>query len=250
MDCNAFSFYSNVFGIIVGSTSLIVLAFGFHLHLPTNKMKTLDVLLDETDKILRSVLEEGLLSQQRFGRSVEYRFSSLQKQSMDLRSRVYCVTTWAQDCKGFVQGVSADIGRTCYELKMLRAEVITASEAARRNLCAVGDATTSSTTPSSPTISSLDYTSATTDYTENDASSIVTSTLKECTLSRSCQCNHKTESFVTAEAISDVAADLSAQPMGHVRPDWKRIWEHGNRYIKPEIRDYGHEVKVELVHIV
>lgn len=62
MSNTSFSFYSNIFGFIVGGVSLL----GFvvrlcRTHLPSNKIKTLEALLHETENTFRSAVEDGLL---------------------------------------------------------------------------------------------------------------------------------------------------------------------------------------------
>ncbi|KAH7882610.1 hypothetical protein F5I97DRAFT_288678 [Phlebopus sp. FC_14] len=148
MATNTFALASNVFGIIVGGVSLITLAFGFHLHLPSNRIKHLQEVLDETEQIFKSALADGLLPQHKSTSDAERHLYQLRDRTMALRRRVYCVTTWVQDCKLVFKGVSSEIGNTCYELRKLRAVIITSSEAQRRNVSARRDAATSS--PSSP----------------------------------------------------------------------------------------------------
>ncbi|KAH7882626.1 hypothetical protein F5I97DRAFT_1816261 [Phlebopus sp. FC_14] len=143
MATNTFALASNVFGIIVGGVSLITLAFGFHLHLPSNRIKHLQELLDETEQVFKSALEDGLLPQHKCTSDVEHHLCQLRDHAMALRRRVYCVTTWVQDCKLAFKGISSEIGSTCYELRKLRAVIITSSEAQRRNISARRNAATS-----------------------------------------------------------------------------------------------------------
>ncbi|KAH7889160.1 hypothetical protein F5I97DRAFT_1802028 [Phlebopus sp. FC_14] len=156
MATNAFSFFSNVFGIIVGSVSLIALAFGLHMHLPSQRIKYLKSILDETDDIFKSAVEDGLLPEQRFTSKTANRLSQLREDTMTLRSRAYCATTWVQVCKELLKGLSPDIGRTCHDVKKLRAEIITSSEAERRNLSSRRDATPSSASSSSHVVIVMD----------------------------------------------------------------------------------------------
>ncbi|KAH7890106.1 hypothetical protein F5I97DRAFT_1777765, partial [Phlebopus sp. FC_14] len=122
----------NVFGIISSSVSLLILAFGFHAYLPGNKIKNLEVLLDETDKIFKCALEEGLLPQQEFRSRIEHRLYTLRDDTRVLRSRAYRATTWVQDCKQLFSGLSSAIGETSFQLKELRAEVVVSTLGKRR----------------------------------------------------------------------------------------------------------------------
>ncbi|KAH7888239.1 hypothetical protein F5I97DRAFT_1966630 [Phlebopus sp. FC_14] len=244
---NSFSFYSNVFGIIVGSVSLITLAFGFCMHLPSKKIKYLEALLDETENIFKSALQDSLLPQQEFTSEVEDCLCELREHTRLLRLRVYCVTTWVQDCKELFKGVSAEIGKTCYQVRLLRAAIVTSSEAERRNQSALRDAATSSASSPSHIVISMDS-NTTIDHTDGDAPSIPTSELTESAMAESSRSNDKAESFTTAENLSDAVSNHSAQPMGRVDPDWRRIWEYGSRRAaKPGSRDRFHEAKGEQI---
>ncbi|KAH7882619.1 hypothetical protein F5I97DRAFT_1931209 [Phlebopus sp. FC_14] len=240
MATNTFSLSSNVFGIIVGGVSLITLAFGFHLHLPSNRIKHLQEVLDETEQIFRSAVQDGLLPQHEFTSDVERHLYKLRDRAMALRRRVYCATTWVQDCKLLFRGVSSEIGKTRSQLKKLRAVIITSSEAQRRNISVRRDAATSSASSPSHVVISMDS-NVTTDNTDGDASSIPTLELTESTVAESSERSHEAESFTTAEDLLDAVSNLSTQPTGRFSSYWTRIWKHG----KPGTRDLVHEVKVE-----
>ncbi|KIJ06455.1 hypothetical protein PAXINDRAFT_158723 [Paxillus involutus ATCC 200175] len=132
MDSNAFSFSSNVFGLVVGSISVIVLVFGFcRSQLPSNKIKVLEELLDETQALFSSYAEEGYLPEERVKADFETRLARLRDKTFDLRSQVYMATTFVQDYTGFIAGLSISIGRVCWQVKLLRADVISKSEIER-----------------------------------------------------------------------------------------------------------------------
>ncbi|KAH7887439.1 hypothetical protein F5I97DRAFT_828240 [Phlebopus sp. FC_14] len=105
MNDNSFSVSSNIFGIIVGSVSLIALAFGLHVNLPRKKIKYLESILDETEKLFWSVVDDGLLPQQKFTSQAEDQLHRLREDTMYFRRRVYCVTTWVQDWKELLKGL-------------------------------------------------------------------------------------------------------------------------------------------------
>ncbi|KIJ20446.1 hypothetical protein PAXINDRAFT_7684 [Paxillus involutus ATCC 200175] len=121
---SAFSFYSNVFGLVVGGVSLIVLVFAFcRSQLPSNKIKVLDELLDETQALVSSYVEKGYLPEE-VRANIERRLVRLGEDTFDLRSQAYRATTFTEDYTGFFAGLSLAIGRACLEVKRLRAEVI------------------------------------------------------------------------------------------------------------------------------
>ena len=62
MSSSSFSFSSNIFGFVAGGISLL----GFMVavcrtHLPSNKIKTLEILLHETENVFKEAVEGGLL---------------------------------------------------------------------------------------------------------------------------------------------------------------------------------------------
>lgn len=75
MSNSSFSFYSNVFGIIVGGISLLGCVVAVcRPHLPSNKIKTLETLLCETENTFKESVEAGLLVQG-FIERTEHRFT-------------------------------------------------------------------------------------------------------------------------------------------------------------------------------
>jgi hypothetical protein len=62
MNNSLLSFYSNIFGFVVGGISLLGFVVAvFRPHLPSNKIKTLETLLHETENIFKAAVEAGLL---------------------------------------------------------------------------------------------------------------------------------------------------------------------------------------------
>ncbi|KIK74270.1 hypothetical protein PAXRUDRAFT_836017 [Paxillus rubicundulus Ve08.2h10] len=132
MDSNTFSFYSNVFGFVAGGISLILVVFGFcRTQLPSHKIKVLEELLDETQDLFSSYVEQGYLPQESIRANIERRLARLRDETFDLRSQVYRATTFAQDYTGFFAGLSLTIGRACSDVKRVRADIITKSEIER-----------------------------------------------------------------------------------------------------------------------
>ncbi|KIK97190.1 hypothetical protein PAXRUDRAFT_825166 [Paxillus rubicundulus Ve08.2h10] len=132
MDNGAFSFYSNVFGFVAGGISLILVVFSFcRSQLPSNKIKVLEELLNETEGLFSSCVEEGYLPDERVRADIERHLARLREETFNLRSQAYMATTFAQDYTGFFAGLSLTIGRACSDVKRVRADVITKSEIAR-----------------------------------------------------------------------------------------------------------------------
>ncbi|KIJ57762.1 hypothetical protein HYDPIDRAFT_44786 [Hydnomerulius pinastri MD-312] len=138
MDSSAFSFYSNVFGFIAGGVSLAGLLITVcRSHLPSNKIKTLEALLEDTEKTFLKAVEDGLLKEPQFNQSVEKHLAELKEDTAVFRSRAYCVTNLRQDYMEFFKGLSTAIGFACQGVRELRAEVISTSERERRKLLAM-----------------------------------------------------------------------------------------------------------------
>jgi len=111
---------------------MIVLVFGFcRSQLPSNKIKVLEELLDETQALFSSYAEEGYLPEESVKADIERRLARLRDETLELRSQVYRATTFAQHSTGFFAGLSLTIGRVCSQVKLLRADVISKSDIER-----------------------------------------------------------------------------------------------------------------------
>ncbi|KAI9458230.1 hypothetical protein HD554DRAFT_2140266 [Boletus coccyginus] len=132
MNNSLFSLYSNIFGFVVGGISLLgFIVTVFRPHLPSNKIKTLETLLHETEDIFNEAMEARLLIHE-FIERTEHRLTVLKEHTRSLRIRVYNATTLRQDYMELLRGTSKVIGRTYQSVKNLRAEIVTSSEERRR----------------------------------------------------------------------------------------------------------------------
>ncbi|KAG0696067.1 hypothetical protein DFH29DRAFT_952779 [Suillus ampliporus] len=133
MDNNVLSFYSNVFGLFIGATTILGVLLGFcRSHLPSERIKELEELLGETQGLYESAVEDGLLPDDMLRRQMGERLAVLREATLKLRSRAYSATTLLKDYQEFFRGLSYSIGVVCCDAKELRASVITTSEAERR----------------------------------------------------------------------------------------------------------------------
>lgn len=72
MTTSAFTFFSSIFGFIVAAISLLAFIIKTcRSHLPSNKIKILESLLDETEAFFRNAVEDGLLTEPEFVRGIE-----------------------------------------------------------------------------------------------------------------------------------------------------------------------------------
>jgi uncharacterized membrane protein len=63
-NANTFNFFSNVFGFIVAAVSLAAFLVNIFLyHHPSNKIKKLESLIDQLEKILKEAMEDGILTE-------------------------------------------------------------------------------------------------------------------------------------------------------------------------------------------
>ncbi|KAF8555577.1 hypothetical protein OG21DRAFT_1507591 [Imleria badia] len=146
-----FSFFSSVFGFIVAAISLLTFFVNiFRSHLPSNKIKVLESLLEETETCFKKAVEEGLLTELAFVQRTQRRLTILRLRTDSLRSRAYNATTLCKDYIELLSGTSSYIGRTCGSLRKLKGEVITSSEG-RRSLMDIDFTSRCSSSP--PTVS-------------------------------------------------------------------------------------------------
>ncbi|OAX37858.1 hypothetical protein K503DRAFT_206434 [Rhizopogon vinicolor AM-OR11-026] len=132
MDNKAFSFYSNVFGLAVGTVSISGILLGFcRSHLPSQRIKELEELLGETQGLYESAVEDSLLPDGMLRSQMEDKLTILRDDMLKLRSRAHSATTLLKDYQEFFKGLSYDIGVACCDVKETRASVTTTTEAER-----------------------------------------------------------------------------------------------------------------------
>lgn len=76
MGFSTFSIFSSIFGFIVAATSLFAFLINIcRSRLPSNRIKELESLLDETDTFFKKAVEDGLLIEPGFVRTTEHRLT-------------------------------------------------------------------------------------------------------------------------------------------------------------------------------
>ncbi|KAI9455498.1 hypothetical protein HD554DRAFT_2178456 [Boletus coccyginus] len=134
MSTSTLSLFCNILAIIEAAISLS--AFLIHIfrsHLPRNKIKELEHLMDEMETFFTKTVEKGLLAEPDIIQT-RRELSMLRTQTLDLKSRVYSITTFREDCLELLGGTSSYIGETCECLQKLRAKVVASSEKECRRL--------------------------------------------------------------------------------------------------------------------
>ncbi|OJA16293.1 hypothetical protein AZE42_12499 [Rhizopogon vesiculosus] len=122
---NAFSFYTAVFGLIVGMTSIfgVILAFS-QSHLPNRMIKELFALLEETQSLYDSAVEAGLLPGSTLRSQMKDTLAKLWDNQQNLRFRAHSATTLLEEYLGFFKGLSYSIAVACSQVKELRSSII------------------------------------------------------------------------------------------------------------------------------
>ncbi|KAG2127099.1 hypothetical protein DEU56DRAFT_701819, partial [Suillus clintonianus] len=115
----------NVFGLCIGAATILGVLLGFlRSHLPSQRIKELEELLEETQGLYESAVEDGLLPDVMLRSQMGERLVVLREGMLELRSRAYNATTLLKDYQEFFRGLSYDIGVACCDMKELRASVI------------------------------------------------------------------------------------------------------------------------------
>ena len=69
MSTSTFSLFSNIFGFVVAAISLSAFLVNVcRSHLPSNRIKELESLMDETETFFKKAVEDGLLTEPTFVR--------------------------------------------------------------------------------------------------------------------------------------------------------------------------------------
>lgn len=72
MGASTFSFFSNIFGFVVAAISLLAFLVNIcRSHLPSNKIRELESLMDQTETFFRKAIEDGLLTEPTFVQQTE-----------------------------------------------------------------------------------------------------------------------------------------------------------------------------------
>lgn len=76
MTTSTFSIFSGIFGFIVAAISLLTFVINIcRSHLPSNKIKVLESLLEETETCFNKAIEDGLLTELLFVHRTERRLA-------------------------------------------------------------------------------------------------------------------------------------------------------------------------------
>lgn len=131
----------NIFGVVTGVIGIIGLALSglytlVNNQLPSTKIRLMDEKSEDTESLLRSVVEEGLFSGSDFIQAREYNLSRIRVQAEEYRLLSYCATTWLQQIKAIFKGLSHRISLLCEEITQVRAKIArNASGSSTKSAC-------------------------------------------------------------------------------------------------------------------
>ncbi|KAI1790372.1 hypothetical protein LXA43DRAFT_512133 [Ganoderma leucocontextum] len=150
--------WSNVWGFISGALGLVplVLALVYH-QLPSTIFRDLDGTLQETESLLSSSLDRGLIPDSKSALQFMQYAEQLRDRAECVRPEVYRAKTYWQQLKGMVSGLTRKISVLSNDILDLRAEISTTSSRERKRLreevelaTSQGDAVMDDASPSIP----------------------------------------------------------------------------------------------------
>ncbi|CDO77288.1 hypothetical protein BN946_scf184753.g38 [Trametes cinnabarina] len=123
---------------IVGIVGLIsvppVIAALIYSQLPCTRLRELEEIFSETEGLLQKNTEAGLLGSHDIVSGFHNRLEQLRGKIEDVRVESHCATTYAQNLKKMLAGLSRRIYSICSEVKKLRAKISTTSARERERL--------------------------------------------------------------------------------------------------------------------
>ncbi|KAJ2990121.1 hypothetical protein NUW54_g8572 [Trametes sanguinea] len=113
---------------IIGLLSFpIVVGTIIHTQLPCTKLRELEATFAETEGLLHTSFEAGLLGPHDVASQLHTRLDMLKQDVEDARVESHCATTYAQNVKKMLTGLSRRIRSLLGEVKKLRADISTTS---------------------------------------------------------------------------------------------------------------------------
>ncbi|TBU23698.1 hypothetical protein BD311DRAFT_730853 [Dichomitus squalens] len=129
---NILGVISGVIGVLTAIPLIWRIARSQH---PETKMKELESILKDTEGLLHSVVEEGLLDPQRDVPHFEYQLTLYRSRAESFREQTCIVAiNWRKVFQAWLQGLSRRIATLCEQVKEIRAEICETSAEARMQL--------------------------------------------------------------------------------------------------------------------
>ncbi|OSD01162.1 hypothetical protein PYCCODRAFT_1468852 [Trametes coccinea BRFM310] len=129
---------SEKFDLAVGIIGLLSfpIAIGtlVHTQLPCTWLRELEAIFAETEGLLHTTFEAGLLGPHDIATQFHTRLYVLKQDVEDVRVESHSATTYAQNIKKMLTGLSRRISSLCGEVKKLRADISTTSARERERL--------------------------------------------------------------------------------------------------------------------
>lgn len=122
-----FAYYVGAFGL---TTTIVSVVYFCHNYLPSAQLKVLDDVLRETRDFYEKARSDGLLPEP-YAERVQANLSKLEDATADLRGCVYKCTTVLDEMFALAGGLSKKISRIAVHVKIVRSDIVTASEEMR-----------------------------------------------------------------------------------------------------------------------
>ncbi|KAI0365093.1 hypothetical protein BV20DRAFT_783681 [Pilatotrama ljubarskyi] len=132
----------NIWGVVAGAigtfTILPTIALWILGSRPTSKLKVLEALLDETEKMFQQSIEEGLIHDEDELARLHAWLWMIKVRVDDMRLHVYQIHTWKDELAGWWNGLSGKIDIIYQSTSKLRTKITKTSVRERRALAAAG----------------------------------------------------------------------------------------------------------------
>ncbi|KAI9067208.1 hypothetical protein FKP32DRAFT_1588846 [Trametes sanguinea] len=131
LDSDKFDLAIGIISIVAFPTVIVTIIYNL---LPSTRLVELETVFTETEGLLKKNFEAGLLGPQDIAAQFHRRISLLERDIEDVRVESHCATTYIQNVKKMLGGLSRRIFYLCNEVKELRADISTTSARERERL--------------------------------------------------------------------------------------------------------------------
>ncbi|KAH9888339.1 hypothetical protein C8Q73DRAFT_709846 [Cubamyces lactineus] len=129
-----FNIWGAVAGVL-GTFTIIPFVWGlFKSQMPSGKLAALDALLNQTQKLLDTSVQEGLIMEERF----RFMMRTTRKRIDKVRAEIYGAHSLKEDLRNWRKGLSTRCSLLCEELDVIRASIARSSAEERDRLDALG----------------------------------------------------------------------------------------------------------------
>ncbi|GBE86771.1 hypothetical protein SCP_1000130 [Sparassis crispa] len=131
---SAFDILGLIFGVLGFLSSIPVFYAIVSSQLPSQKLKELDEVLVETEHIWRNTVREGLFAGKPFEEKTNLVLSMQRCQAENLRLQAHRATSFFQEFKAMLRGLSWSISYLCLKVKDTRADISSTTAEERKRI--------------------------------------------------------------------------------------------------------------------